>query len=131
MSRLSKALSLALALAALGMFAASCGSSGPAQVRFVHAIQDASPLDIDFTGTNVNSTQEFNGIAFLGVQPNQPGYTSVPSGSDTIQGLLTGKTTQVFSATATLSAAAQYTLVATGFSRTGTERQQRCTLADI
>ncbi|MFI5118419.1 MAG: DUF4397 domain-containing protein [Terriglobales bacterium] len=114
-----KALPLTLALAALSIFAASCVSSRPAQVRFVHAIQDASPLDIDVSGANVTSTQEFTGISFLGVLPNQPGYTSVPSGSDTIEGFLTGKTTEVFSDSVSWGAGAQYTVIATGLSQTG------------
>jgi hypothetical protein len=111
MSRWLKALPLALALAALSIFGGSCGSSSPAQVRFVHAIQDASAMDIQ-----VNGTAEFTNLSFLGVQPNQPGYTNVPSGGDTIQGFVTGTTTKVFTDTATLSASARYTLVATGFS---------------
>src|ERR1039458_3032275 len=98
MSHLLKALPLTLALAAVSIFAASCGSSTPAQVRFVHAIQDAGALDISVSGPNVPSTQEFTDISFLGVQPNQPGYTTLPSGSTTIQGFSTGTTTNpVFS----------------------------------
>jgi len=120
MSRLLKALPLALAIAALSTFAASCGSSSPAQVRFVHVIQDAGPLDIDVSGANVTTTQEFTDIPFLGVLPNQPGYTSTPSGSDTITGFSTGTTTEVFSDSLNLGSGAQYTLVATGFSLTGT-----------
>src|ERR1017187_7992552 len=94
MSRWLKALPLTLALAALSIFAASCGSNGPAQVRFVHAIQDGAAMDIQ-----VNGSQVFTDISFLGVLPNQPGYTSVPSGNDTIQGFLTGTTTVGFNAT--------------------------------
>jgi hypothetical protein len=126
MSRLLKAVPLALALAALSVCAASCGSSVPAQIRFVHAIQDvyaiqdAGPLDITVTGSDTRSAQEFTGISFLGVQPNQPGYTSVPSGGDTIKGVLTGTTTAVFSDTAGWASAAHYTVIATGFSQTGT-----------
>jgi Domain of unknown function (DUF4397) len=120
MSRLLQALPLTLALAALSIFAASCGSSGPAQIRFVHAIQDANPLDIDVSGPNVASTQEFANIAFLGVLPNQPGYTSVPSGSDTIEGVLTGTTTEVFSDSVGWGGGSRYTVIATGFSQTGT-----------
>ncbi len=120
MPRWLKALPLALALAALSIFAASCGSSGPAQVRFVHAIQDAPALDIDVSGTNVASTQEFTNIAFLGVQPNQPGYTSLPSGSDTVEAFLHGTTTEVFSDSVSWGAGTQYTVIATGFSQTGT-----------
>lgn len=118
MLRWLKALSGTLALAALSIFAASCGSNGPAKVRFVQAIQDAGPLDVDVSNTNeVNTTQTFPDISFLGVQPNQPSYTSVPSGSVTIAGFLTGTTTKVFSNTLGLSSGAQYTEIATGFSQ--------------
>ena len=113
MSRLLKALPLTLALAALTIFAASCGSSTPAQVRFVNAIQDTAQygtaLDID-----VNGTEEFPNISLFGFLPLS-GYTSVPSGSGTIEGLETGTTTEVFSSNISLNAGTQYTLVATGF----------------
>jgi len=112
MSRWLKSLPLTLALAALSIFAASCGGSSKAQVRFVHAIQDGAPMDID-----INGTQEFTGVAFLGVQPNQPGYTSVPSGSDSIEGFLTGQAIVVgFNSTSiSLNGSQKYTVVATGF----------------
>lgn len=118
MSRLLQALPLTFALAALSIVSASCGSNAPAQVRFVHAIQDAPALDIDVTGPNTVSTPEFVDLSFLGVQPNQPGYTSVPSGSDTIAGVLTGTTTPVFSDTVGWGSGEHYTVVATGFSQT-------------
>ncbi|MGA9901352.1 MAG: DUF4397 domain-containing protein [Terriglobales bacterium] len=114
MFRCLKALSLTLALAALSLFAGSCGNNGSAQIRFVHAIQDAPALDID-----VNGTQKFNNISFLGVLPNQPGYTTVPSGTDTLAGLVAGSTTQVFSSTVGWSSATSYTVIGTGFSKTG------------
>ena len=116
MSRWLKTVPLALALAALSLITTNCNSSSTqAQVRFVHAIQDANALDID-----VNGTQEFNGISFLGVLPNQPGYSSVTSGTNTIQGFLTGsKTSQVFSNSAGFGSGTQYTVIATGFSQTG------------
>lgn len=120
MSRWLKTLPLTLALAALCIFATSCSSSDPAQVRFVHAIQDASPLDIYVTSPNVPSTQEFTNVPFLGVQPNQPGYTSIPSGSDTVQGFLTGTMTEVFSSTLSWNSDQHYTAIATGFSQTST-----------
>jgi hypothetical protein len=119
MCRLLQALSLTLALALVSIFAASCGSSD-ARVRFVQAIQDASALDIDVSNPNFTPTQEFTNIPFLGVQPNQPGYTSVPSGSDTLTGSLTGTTTQVFNTTVGWAGGQQYTVIATGFSKTGT-----------
>jgi len=131
-SRVLKALPLTLALAALSILAASCGSSSPAQVRFVHAIQDASPLDVNIYGTNdAKGTQISTDIAFLGVQPNQPGHTTVPSGSDSVQGFLTGSTTQVFSDSLGLGSGAQYTLVATGFSQTGAVKGSNVVLLSI
>jgi hypothetical protein len=115
MFRLLKVLSFALALAALSIVVASCGSNGSSQIRFVHAIQDAPTLDIYANGTLL-----FSDISFLGVLPNQPGYSSVISGTNTIQGFLTGgETTQVFSNSAGFGSGTQYTLVATGFSKTG------------
>lgn len=114
MSRWLRAVPLMLALATLSLFAASCGNSNPARVRFVHAIQDAAALDID-----VNGTQEFSDISFREVLPNQPGYTNVPSGSDTVEGFATGTTTEAFSESVGWSAGAQYTAIATGF-ETGT-----------
>jgi len=115
MSRWLKALPLTLALAALSIFAAGCGGSSNAQVRFVHAIQDGAAMDID-----INGTQEFTGIAFLGVQPTQPGHTSVPSGSDLIEGFLTGQTTVAFNSTRiSWNGSQKYTVVATGFVANG------------
>ena len=112
---------LTLALAALSIFAASCGSSAPAQVRFVHAIQDAGRLGCQCHGTN-GTTQEFLSLSFLGVQPNQPGYTSVPSGSDTIARVLDRHHHPGLQRhRLTWARRQQYTLVATGFSQTGTK----------
>jgi hypothetical protein len=116
MSRWFRALTLTLALAALSLFAASCGSNSPAQVRFVHAIQDGAAMDIDINGAPV-----FTNISFLGVLPNQPGYTTVTSGHDTIEGFLApGETTVGFNPTSVgWSAGAQYTVVATGLVANG------------
>jgi Domain of unknown function (DUF4397) len=107
MLRLLRTLPFALALAALSLFVSSCGSSNSSQIRFVNAIRDAAPLDID-----VNSSKIFTNIAFFGYQPTS-GYTKVSSGSITVAGLATGTTTQVFSSTASL-ASGDYTLIATG-----------------
>jgi hypothetical protein len=120
MSRSLFTVPLLLAIPALTLFVSGCGSSSPTKVRFVHAIQDAGPLDIAVSNADVKSTLEFTDISFLGVQPNQPGYTSIPSGGDTIQGLATGTSTVVFSDTLTLGSDSAYTLVASGFSQTGT-----------
>lgn len=112
MLRLLKALPLTLALAALSVFITSCGSSNSSQIRFVHAIRDGGPLDID-----VNSTKIFTDIVFLGYQPSS-GYTKVSSGNVTVAGLATGTSTQVFTSTTSL-ASGQYTLIASG-SESGT-----------
>jgi Domain of unknown function (DUF4397) len=114
MSRGLRVLPLALALAAFGVFAASCGSSsGTAHARFVNAIPDTTQygpaLDINFNGS-----KEFTNVAFQGMQPPS-GYTSVPSGGDTLKGLKTGTTTEVFLSNVSLTTGHQYTLVATGF----------------
>jgi hypothetical protein len=121
MPRWSQALPIALALAALSLLTA-CSSSGQAKVRFVHAIQDAGALDIDVYGTNDSAgAPEFSDISFLGVQPTQPGYTTLDAGSDAIEGFLTDTTTVGFIRTnVNWSGGIEYTAVATGFSKTGT-----------
>jgi hypothetical protein len=119
MSRCFKALPLTLALVALSIVTASCGSSSnnPAQVRFVNAIPDTSQygtaLDIDVAGT-----KEFTDVPFQGFQPSS-GYTKIVSGGSALQGIQTGTTTPVFIADISLNASTQYTLVATGFATSG------------
>jgi len=105
------ALPLTLALAAFGFVLTSCSSGSQAQIRFVHAIQDAGDLDIDFNGT-----KQITDIGFLGIQPSN-GYIAVPAGSDTIEGFPTGSTTnEAFSVSnVNLNSGSQYTVVATGF----------------
>jgi Domain of unknown function (DUF4397) len=111
MFRLLKALPVTLALAALSVFATSCGSSSQSQVRVVHAISDGPALDI-----NVNTTKVFTNIAFGGVQPTPPAYTKVASGSDTLQAVDTGTTTVLIANTsASLGGSSQYTVLLTGF----------------
>jgi hypothetical protein len=112
--RLLKTLPLTLAVAALIVFAPSCGSSN-SQIRFVNAMQDGAAMDIDVNGNKV-----FSDISFLGVMPTQPGYTAVPSGNDTIEGFLTGETTVGFNGTSVgWSDSSVYTVVATGFVASG------------
>jgi Domain of unknown function (DUF4397) len=119
MSRCFKALPLALALAVLSIFTASCGSSSaiPAQVRFVNAIPDTAQygaaLDIEVAGT-----KEFTDVPFPGFQPSS-GYTSIVSGGSALQGVQTGTTIPVFIADIGLTPSAQYTLVATGLATNG------------
>ena len=111
-----KLLLLTLLLAALCLVTGGCGSGNQAQVRFVHAIQNVGPMDIDITTPpSVVPLQVFTNISFLGVRPNQPGYTAVDSGTDTIAGFLTGTTNVAFNSTALdLNGSQQYTVIATG-----------------
>lgn len=121
MSRSLKALPLLLALAAFSFFTASCVSYQKAQVRFVHAIQDGGAMDIEITGPNhATPTLAFTHISFLSVQPNQPGYTAVPSGANMIEGFLAGTTNVGFNSTGiNLAGAQRYTLVGTGLLANG------------
>ena len=121
MSRSLKVLPLLLALAALSVITAGCGSNQQAQVRFVHAIQDGAAMDIEITGPNqVTPTLSFTHISVLGVQPNQPGYTAAPSGADMIEGFLTGTTNVGFNrASLNLAGGQRYTVVGTGLLANG------------
>jgi hypothetical protein len=104
---------LTLALAALSLLFTSCGGSGnTAQARFINAISDTQAygnagLDID-----INTTKQFTNIIFP--VPPSSSYKSIPSGNDTVEGLETNSTTQVFSQNVGLIAGSQYTLIATG-----------------
>ena len=115
-----KALSLTLALAALGAFAASCGSSGQAQIRFVHAIQDAPPLDIYVYGPQqINGFDLLADVGFRGFVP-ATGYTNTLSDTNMIKGLVNPTdTTAVFSEPVNWGAGLHYTVIATGLSASG------------
>ena len=66
-------------------------------------------MDIDFNGG-----RDFTEITFPSYQPSS-GYRSVASGSVTIEGVLSGGTTEVFSTSnVNLSSGTEYTVVATG-----------------
>lgn len=112
MFRLLKAVPLALALASLCLFAASCGSS-QSQARAVYTISDGPALDID-----VNTAKVATGITANGFQPTPPAYVKVPSGNVTLQAYNTGTTTSIVGGNGvgtTLSGSSQYTIVLTGF----------------
>jgi hypothetical protein len=111
MFRWFQALPLALALASLCTFAASCGSTSQSQVRLVHAISDGPALDVD-----INTTKVFSNIAFTGIQPAPPAYNKVNAGSVTLEAVNTGTSTAVIANTnASLSGSSQYTVVMAGF----------------
>ena len=115
MHRWLKALPLALALAALivfATFAASCGSTN-SQARFVNAIgDDTVSLDIYFNGTKV-----FGGVAPLG---DSAAYVSIPAGSDQIEGWPSGNLTTTppsfgpVPSPVSFNSGSQYTVVAAG-----------------
>ena len=113
MLRCLKALPLVLAVVGLGIFAMSCSTSS-ARVRFVNAIQNTQAyppgaLDVEF-----NTIRDFTSVAF-GAASNST-YTSVPSGSDTVEGLEAGTSTVIFTETGIgVNSGTQYTMIATGF----------------
>lgn len=110
MFRLLKVLSLPLALASLGLFAMSCGSSS-SQVRVVDAIPD-SPVNFDI---QLNGKTVFTNVGFESIEPST-GYQKVSSGSDSVEFLQTGTTTPVINSTSiNLGGSSQYTVLATGF----------------
>lgn len=112
MFRFVQVVSLSLAITAIALFAASCGSSSQSQVRVVHAIPDGLPLDVE-----VNTTKVFTDVAFDTFQP-ATGYTKTASGSVTFQAFPTGTTTNPLfpnGDSTNLSGSSQYTEVLTGF----------------
>jgi Domain of unknown function (DUF4397) len=114
MSRLSQVLPVALALIALSILTASCGSTiNLAQVRFINAIPDGQPVDIVVNGARIISS-----LAFDTVQPNTTpaSYVPVNSGRDTIQGFAPGDTINPIApiGTVQLNGSTQYTLIAVG-----------------
>ncbi len=113
MRRLSKAVPVVLSLGLLclfGVFAASCGSSGNAQVRVVDAISNSPALDVE-----VNTTKVFTNISFGAVMPAPPAYNGVPSGTVTLAAVNTGGTTSYINpANTTLSGSGHYTLLLAG-----------------
>ena len=112
-SRILKALSLTVSLAALTLFATSCGSSSKAQARFVNALENTANYG-GGADVEVNGTKVFTNVVFPNASAST--YSSVPSGNDTFVGFVAGSTTnQLFSDSATLNGGSQYTVVAAGF----------------
>jgi hypothetical protein len=107
MSRMLRTLSFTLALAALSVFTANCGSSN-AKFRLVHAISDGQPVDVLIDGKTVESS-----VAFDSVTPSS-GYISVSSGSRKLEVRPSGTTTDYFSGTPTFNSGGAFTVVATG-----------------
>ncbi len=119
MFRLLKALPLILAIVALSIITASCGSN-QAQVRIVNAIPDASAyLDVYVNGTKIAPNLGFPDVYPTPTTPVS--YAQVPSGSDTITSYATGTTTTTISndPSAKLNASDQYTVLLAGFLQNG------------
>jgi uncharacterized protein DUF4397 len=107
MFRPLRTLPCTLALAALSLLTASCGSSN-SKFRLVHAIADGQPVDVLIDGKTVESS-----VAFDSVTPTS-GYMSVSSGNRKLEVRPTGTTTDYFSGTPTFNSGSAFTIVATG-----------------
>jgi hypothetical protein len=116
MLRVLKVLPLLLAIAALSIVATSCSSGNTTQARFFNAMPntaDYGPGNGGAMDVEVNGTQQFTNVTFPSVSAST--YTNIPSGNVTFEMFESpGVTTPVFSASTTLSAGTNYTLVATG-----------------
>lgn len=106
-----KILPLVLTLAAVSIFATSCGSSD-AKLRIVQAIPNVDsgqPLDIYIDGNKVASS-----VGFGGLFPTS-GYKSTASGSRHLQVYVAGQLTgALFDGNLTLASGTDYTAVLTG-----------------
>lgn len=123
MSRLLKVLSFALAVVAMGAFAASCGSSN-AQYRVVNAIPNTTTFDPNGFAIYMNGASIWPNVCFTCVEPTSSGkYQSVSGGSDTLdvyKQAEAGQTgaTPVISSSLSLGGSTQYTIVLAGNSTT-------------
>ena len=123
MTRLWKALWLAVAMVSLALFAISC-SSGGTSYRVINTIAYYPPyqtnggFDLEMNGSLV-----FSNVMFTNVNPpGKDAYQSVPSGSDTLDVFAHGDTINggqpIFSGAFTANGRTQYTVLLMGDSRT-------------
>ena len=108
MFRMLRTLPFALALTALSIFTAGCGSSSSTKFRLVNAIPNApQAVDALIDGKVVETAVQFD------TPPSA--YLSVSSGSRHLQVFPTGTTTGAyFDGNVSLSSGSDYTVVATG-----------------
>jgi hypothetical protein len=100
-----RTLPLALALVALSVFTAGCGSSN-SKLRLVHAVPDIGAVDILVDGKNVAPGLSFDSAT---------SYLSVASGSRHVQVFAAGTTTSpYFDGNMSFANGTDYTVVATG-----------------
>jgi hypothetical protein len=107
MLRMLKTLSLTSVLAALGLFAASCGTDH-AQVRLVHASPDAPNVDVAVDGKTVVTD-----LAFGSSSPGS-GYLTVTAGNRRVEVRTTGTTTDLINSTVSFGSGKAYTVIASG-----------------
>lgn len=108
MLRMLRILPLTLALAALSIFAMSCGSSSNSSVRFVHAVPDGPSVDIAIDGKTVETAVGFDSVA------PSTGYLSVASGVRKVEVRNTGTTNDLINTSPSFNSGTAYTVVATG-----------------
>lgn len=115
MPRRLKPLSLPLALAALVLVTAGCGSSGgQSQIRLINAIPDGQPADIYVNGTKIAENFSFGEVYPAPATPAS--YVTVASGQVLFQAFPPAEKTNPVSPTGpvTFVGATQYTVVAAG-----------------
>lgn len=121
MSRLLKVLFCSLAVVAIGIFIASCGS-GNTEYRFVNAIAYPTgpqyALDIYVNSSPTSSTgtvtPTFGDVGFGSTEPSS-GYTKVSSGTDALLVFQTTQTSNPYiSSPLNLASDSQYTIVLAG-----------------
>jgi len=105
MIRSSKWLLTVVALAATAVFTTSCGDSGHASLRVVHASPDAPNVDVVVDGKTVLTNVAYEAAS---------NYLTVDAGSRHIQIRPTGTTTNVIDATVKLTKKNYYTVLAVG-----------------
>jgi Domain of unknown function (DUF4397) len=118
MSRVLKAVSFALAIVGLGVFAASCGN-GNAQYRVVNAISTTTTYDANGFAIYMNGSSVWTNVGFPFTEPSSSGkYQSVGAGTDTLdvypEASAGQANAQVISSALNLSGGKQYTVVLTG-----------------
>ena len=104
---------MVLALAALAIFAPSCGG-GHTQMRFVHAVSDTGAVDVAVDGHTVVTNQAF--------ATSTSGYVTVNAGNRLVEVRPTGTTTdQVSAPSVPLGADKHFTMFFTGLTSDKTQ----------
>lgn len=86
----------------------SCPMTGQARVRFIHAAAGVPMVDI-YTGGN---TKLFGGVSYG--QSSQPMYSTIPSGTYSIQAAPTGTRSFILNVPINLKSGGVYTMIASG-----------------